>query len=1060
MNYLISVISFSLLLVSCGGGSSKLTLDQANEVTLNYQGDNYTPPPRGVDTLVEEIKTAGDGEAEDSICGICDTMDPDDPNIKVRIQNLRKLGAVAHLRGESQQALEYLRTGVNLLDSAEVKEFWSSGHRNEFDHTYFGILHVYSRILLEVGNYSEGIKYLKKAIDINEGKIKPIKGKLAYEYTSLARAYASLGNVDEAEDALDESESILASQGGGGRWAKRVARLVLFHKQMSLTTNGIIQTSLGNLREAESFYIRAIEEMEDYVQGRKGSTWQRRAHVMGSYLVDNLLAQGRTAEAEAQAIVGIRYALEKFGYINSTTALILKSYTKVLIARERYDDAEKIIGLAKTIFDGIGAKESSINRVKLNMSLADIYIAKGNWGKAKTIYRDVYASLKNEPEVRKGLFYENLNWAVVLAFNNQNAEAEKITLAAIDKSDDIFGGSHTNTAMAKGVLALVKSRSGDNNQATELYESIIPVFVKSRDGDAISGSDTQKMRLIIESYINLLANEYKSGNKKAAARAFYISQLIQGKDVQNAVASSAARASIKDPELVKLVYQEQNTLKKIEAGYNKIVTNSSIANDKSKSLVKDTKSTIDQLVKAREAILLEINNRFPDYANLVRSKPVEIEKIKSVLSQDESLLVTYSGTSDIYTWTVLPDGRVHFHSAKISKDELNQKVATLRKALDLQVDSVKKVPVYDVELAHEFYNNILRPSAHLWRQSKTMVVISDGALSSVPFSTFVIEAPRKIKHRKKLFFSEYRNVSWLARKYATSYVPSVSTLLNLRKLKIQKKPTLDFAGFGNPIFNTKSITLASASGALKSRGVTKLHMRGLRKTKSGSLDSKNISTSQLEMLVSLPETADEVLKVAHALNVSRKGNVFLGNAANEKRVKNMDLKNRRVIMFATHALLPGDLDGLVQPAIALTSPTVAKGTGKNDGLLTMGEVMGLELNADWVVLSACNTGGASGKGAAAVSGLGQAFFYAGARSLLVSHWPVETTSAKEITTGLFDLQTKNKSLTRATALNLTINKLIDSKTFKDAKGDSVYAYSHPVFWAPFTVVGDGAGRLQ
>ena len=165
-------------------------------------------------------------------------------------------------------------------------------------------------------------------------------------------------------------------------------------------------------------------------------------------------------------------------------------------------------------------------------------------------------------------------------------------------------------------------------------------------------------------------------------------------------------------------------------------------------------------------------------------------------------------------------------------------------------------------------------------------------------------------------------------------------------------------------------------------------------------------------------------------------------------------------MFATHALLPGDLDGLVQPAVALSAPTKALGTGKNDGLLTMGEIMGIDLNADWVVLSACNTGAASGKGASAISGLGQAFFYAGARSLLVSHWPVETTSAKEITTGLFDKQTKDESLTRAIALNETVKDLINNKTYKDKNGKDVFSYAHPVFWAPFTVVGDGAGVLN
>lgn len=1058
MKNVIGVFGLSLLLVACGGGS-KLTLDEANKVTLNYQGDNYTPPPRGVDKLVEEITSTDVGEIENNICRMCATMDPEDPNIKIRIQNLRKLGAVAHAKGYSQEALEYLKKGVSLLDSQEVKEFWLSGHRNPFDHTYIGILHVYSRVLMDVGNFSEGIKYLKKAIDINEGKIKPRKGKLVYEHASLAMAYASLGNVDEAEDALDKSNDFLSDLVEKGN-SKRAQRFAIFHRQMNLMVNGVIQSALGNLRESENYYRKAINEMEEYTRGRKWRTWLMRAKVKGEYLVDNLLSQGRIAEAEAQSIVAIRYVLEKFGNTNHITAIILKSYIKVLIARERYDDAQKIISITNAIFDRIGAKVTSVARVKLKMSSADIYIAKGEWRKAKEIYLEIYHSLKSESEVRKELFYDNLNWAVVLSFNNQNSEAEKIALAAIEKNTGIFGRDHTNTAMARGVLALVKSRTGADSEAKELYETIIPIFVNSRDSDAISASDTQKMRLIIESYIGLLAKEYKNGNKKAAHRAFYITQLIQGKDAQNAVASSAVRASIKDSKLVKLVYQEQNTLKKIESGYNTMVTNYSISDSESKSLVKETKEKIDQLVKAREAILVEINNLFPDYANLVRSKPVEIEKIKTILMEDEFLLVTYSAANNLYTWTILSDGRVHFHSTKITKDELNSNVVLLRKALDLQVDLLKKVPVFDVELAHEFYNNILRPSAHLWRKYKTMVVISDGALSTVPFSMFVIEQPTKIKHRNRLLFSEYRKVAWLAKKHATSYVPSVSTLLNLRKLNVQKKPTMGFAGFGNPIFSKKSIQLASVSDSLTSRGVTKLNMRGLRKTNSGSLDNTKISTSQLDMLLALPETADEVMEVAKALKVSIKGSVFLGHAASEQRVKNMNLKNRRVIMFATHALLPGDLDGLVQPALALSSPTKALGSGENDGLLTMGEIMGLELNADWVVLSACNTGAASGKGAAAISGLGQAFFYAGARSLLVSHWPVETSSAKEITTGLFDRQTKNNSLTRSVALNETINDLINTKTFKNLKGDSIYAYSHPVFWAPFTVVGDGAGTLR
>ena len=190
----------------------------------------------------------------------------------------------------------------------------------------------------------------------------------------------------------------------------------------------------------------------------------------------------------------------------------------------------------------------------------------------------------------------------------------------------------------------------------------------------------------------------------------------------------------------------------------------------------------------------------------------------------------------------------------------------------------------------------------------------------------------------------------------------------------------------------------------------------------------------------------------------------------------MDLSDRKVIVFATHGLVAGDLDGLAQPALALSAPDVAKVEG--DGLLTMGEIMGLKLDADWVVLSACNTGAGDGKGAEAVSGLGRAFFYAGARALLVSNWPVETNSARFLTTQLFKLQAGDQSLDRARALRRTMLRAIDDgglrhggalaqrgvkvggkapsgRTIKP--GELVYSYAHPILWAPFTLVGDPGG---
>ncbi len=108
-------------------------------------------------------------------------------------------------------------------------------------------------------------------------------------------------------------------------------------------------------------------------------------------------------------------------------------------------------------------------------------------------------------------------------------------------------------------------------------------------------------------------------------------------------------------------------------------------------------------------------------------------------------------------------------------------------------------------------------------------------------------------------------------------------------------------------------------------------------------------------------------------------------------------------------------------------------------------------------MSACNTGSGEGAGAEAVSGLGRAFFYAGTRALLASNWPVESRSAKALTTNLFRRQAENPNLSRAEALQQSMLELIDGPGFVDEKGGTIYSYAHPLFWAPFSLIGDGGG---
>ena len=123
----------------------------------------------------------------------------------------------------------------------------------------------------------------------------------------------------------------------------------------------------------------------------------------------------------------------------------------------------------------------------------------------------------------------------------------------------------------------------------------------------------------------------------------------------------------------------------------------------------------------------------------------------------------------------------------------------------------------------------------------------------------------------------------------------------------------------------------------------------------------------------------------------------------------------------------------------------------------MEKILALKLDADWVVLSACNTAAGAGAGAEAASGLGSAFFYAGTRALLVTNWSVHSASARELITDVFRRQSADPTLSRAEALRQAMMALLDSGSYKGILGRTLFSYAHPLFWAPYSIIGDGGG---
>jgi CHAT domain-containing protein len=248
-------------------------------------------------------------------------------------------------------------------------------------------------------------------------------------------------------------------------------------------------------------------------------------------------------------------------------------------------------------------------------------------------------------------------------------------------------------------------------------------------------------------------------------------------------------------------------------------------------------------------------------------------------------------------------------------------------------------------------------------------------------------------------------------------------------------------GFGDPIFDTTTQTAA------RKQQVAGFNLSLTRFYRGVTADTNSLA----EALPALPETADELRAVANELGAKLE-DIKLGEAASVTDVKHERLDNYRIVYFATHALVAGEVEKFAkvkaEPALVLSIPR--RPSDEDDGLLRASDVAMLKMNADFVVLSACNTAAGDKPGAEALSGLARAFFYAGTRSLIVSNWEVDSESTVALMIGLFGALKGNPHLSHAEALRLSMLRMLGNSSKPE--------WSQPKFWAPFIVVGEPERR--
>jgi CHAT domain-containing protein len=603
------------------------------------------------------------------------------------------------------------------------------------------------------------------------------------------------------------------------------------------------------------------------------------------------------------------------------------------------------------------------------------------------------------------------------------AEAIELLKRARDIRATWVGASHIATLEASSLLALALAESGDLTGGLEAARVVtvalrqrIAVIQSIQSGAAIE--EIAALRRLIGRHVHVIDLALRQASDDAVrsqllAESVDLAQLARSSAAGTAIAGLARRQALTDPAATAALRQVQEAVLQWQMAERSLAASVVSASAASSADGHDaSQDDVDALARKASELQQALLAAFPSVARLQTQERLPLADLDALLKPDEALLVYLALDDSTYLW-VLRQKQSSLTSLDTNEALLRSQIRSLRKTLDPKaVQSLSDIQPYDVETASTLYETLVAP-ARLPADATKMIIVPDGALQSLPFAALL-----STKVASPADFSGYRQLPWLVRDRAISILPEIGALGALRKSARSSMATRPFIGFGDPVL------LGQMPADTGTASVADL-LRGLQP---------------------LPDSADELAGLATALKAAPT-DIVTGAAATEAALKGFALGDYRIIAFATHGLMAGDFGRLREPGLVLTPP--AASNGDDDGLLTVGEIAQLKLDADWVVLSACNTAAADGSpGAEGLSGLARAFFFAGSRTLLVSQWEVLSVAAVGLTNGIFEQMTADPTLGRADALRRSILSMMSEE-----QPDYL---AHPIFWAPFEVVGEGA----
>jgi CHAT domain-containing protein/tetratricopeptide (TPR) repeat protein len=920
-----------------------------------------------------------------------------------------------------------------------------------------GTLAALGSLARDQENYKDAQRYFERALAGLQKSPNAAAVEVATAMDDLGDLYGLQGRFDDGERLLQQSLKLIEqAYGSGAQTAPNYDKI--------LNDLGNLYKDAGRLHDAETAFGRALA----IGRATRGEDHPNVAATIGN-LATVMENESRFAEAEDLYKRTLATYEKLYGSNHPITAIGLNNLANVYADQGRTQEAaglqQRVVGIYERVF---GPDSPDVGRGLAN--LATSYRELGRKDEALSLYQRALLIMERKFGENSGPTALALGaTGRVLQDVGRLEEAAQDFDRALKINERVLGPEHPEIVNDLRSIGFLDIKTGNYSDARKRFERALTIAraklgsghhdtiatminlasVDSHDGkwpDALAmlrrasvamnrqqvgGNNNEQFKRFTELDAGLMEAVWHvaDGQPDGAANneAFDAAQRAHETKAGAALAQMAARFGAGNDTMASVVRRQQDLKAALDNLDKRIATELGAPDGKrNDALIASLHVESARARKSFDETSAQIAREFPAYAELSSPAPLSVAQTQALLKPDEALVSFISMGDKSYVFAVTREDNA-WRQIPLGDAAIGDRVSKLRLGLfDPAPDAAPKP--FDLDASFELYSAIMGPVESVIASKPKLLVVPTGALTSLPFHVLITRKPDPAVAPN----DRYRQAAWLLNDKAITVLPSVASLRALRSFAKASRATKPFIGFGDPQLQR--------SGSVDKRGAAR-NVQAYQTYYNGTqVDIDRLRTG----LPALPDTADELREVAHDLGASD-DDVKLGAAATVTTVKAMPLEQYRVIDFATHGLVAGEVSGLSEPALVLSLPD--KPTAEDDGLLTASRIAKLNLDADWAVLSACNTAAGDRPGAEGLSGLARAFFYAGARSLLVSHWPVESEAAVKLTTGAFAELAKNPQIGRAEALRRSMRARI-------ANPSSVHN-ADPSSWAPFVLVGEG-----